>query len=412
MSSTFTKIIAVRYLTAKKQSQWVSFISLVSVLGMVLGVAALITVLSVMNGFDRELKSRLLSTISHATLQTKDAMPIAAWRDVAAEVVQSPDIVAAAPVITRKVMLVAGGLSRAVNLNAVDLVAEQQVSNIVTQIVDGNIDDLQHQPYGMVIGSVAAEQLGVFVGQKVNVILPQLTATAMGVFPRTKRFSIVAVFEAGAQVDGSEIFIRLEDGRKLFRYQNDEVQGLRLRVADMLLADDVAAKLSDRYSMTTWYDSHVSLFNAIAMEKVMMTVLLLIVVTVASFNVVSIMSMLVNEKRGDIAVLRVMGASQAEIRKIFMMTGLLIGMLGCFLGMLIGIFLATNIGAIVASLEQIAGAALFDPSVYYISQLPSHLMWQDVMIVVVMSIVLSVLSSYYPAKRAGAIHASEALQYE
>jgi len=390
----------------------VSFISMVSILGMVLGVAALITVLSVMNGFDRELKQRLLSTLPHANLQLQDGTPINAWPSVAASITQQTDVVAAAPVITRKVMLVSGGLSRAVNLNAIDTQAERSVSSLFDVVVDGAIEELDQHRYGMVIGSVAAEQLGVFVGQKVNVVLPQLTTSAMGVFPRTKRFTIVAVFEAGAQVDGSEVFVGLNDGRKLFRYQGDAVQGLRLRLRDMFAAEEVAARLSMQYQVSTWYDTNVSLFSAIAMEKVMMTVLLLIVVGVASFNVVSIMSMLVNDKRGDIAVLRVMGASQHEVRRIFMVTGLLIGMLGCIVGMVLGVLLATNIGAIVAAAERMMGSALFDPSVYYISQLPSHLMWQDVAVVVAVSLVLSLLSSYYPAKRAAAVHASQALQYE
>jgi lipoprotein-releasing system permease protein len=412
MNNTFSKIIATRYLTAKKQNQWVSFITLISILGLILGVAALITVLSVMNGFDRELKNRLLSTISHATLVSSQGQAIQDWPAISQQLLaKDTDIVAAAPMITRKVMLVNGGLSRAVNLNAIDVDAEQQVSSIMNVMLQGDFNHLT-QSYALVLGSVAADQLGVEVGQKVNVVLPQLMTTALGVFPRTKRFEVVGIFEAGAQVDGTEVFISLDDGRKLFRYQDADVQGLRLRLQDMFSADAVAARHHGEFKISTWYESNASLFAAIAMEKIMMTFLLLIVVAVASFNVVSIMSMMVNDKRTDIAVMRVMGASKATIQGIFIATGLLIGMLGSLIGTLIGVLLAKNIGAIVGWVENAVGVVMFDPTVYYISQLPSHLMWQDVVLVLVVSLLLSLLSSYYPAKRAAAIHPSQALQYE
>lgn len=412
MNNTFSKIVAIRYLTAKKSSQWVSFITLISTLGLVLGVAALIVVLSVMNGFDKELKYRLLSTISHATLVSTEGEELQNWQGVSEQLLASDkDIIAAAPMITRKVMLVSGGLSRAVNLNAIDVISEQRVSSIMNLMLQGDFNDL-NESYAIVLGSVAADQLGVEVGQKVNVVLPQLMTTALGVFPRTKRFSVVGIFEAGAQVDGTEVFISLNDGRKLFRYQDDAVQGLRLRLQDMFLADQVAARYSGDYTLSTWYESNASLFGAIAMEKIMMTFLLLIVVAVASFNVVSIMSMMVNEKRADIAVMRVMGASKATIQQIFMATGLLIGMLGSIIGAVIGVVLAMNVGAIVGWVENSIGVMMFDPTVYYISQLPSQLMWQDIALVLCVSLLLSLLSSYYPAKRAAAIHPSQALQYE
>jgi len=295
-------------------------------------------------------------------------------------------------------------------LHAVEPELEQQVSSLPSVMVEGNFDDLNEANYGIVLGAVTAQQLGVFPGQRVDVILPQLNTTALGIFPRTKRFKVLGVFEAGAQVDGSEAFIALKDGQRLFRYRDGAVAGLRLSYSDMLQTDRFV-NLSG-WKSTTWVESNAALFGAIAMEKLMMTFLLLIVVAVAAFNVVSIMSMLVNDKRADIAVMRVMGASSGSIRNIFMTTGLLIGMVGSVIGCFLGVLLALNIGRLVAAVERFVGGAMFDPSVYYISELPSHLLWSDVLLVVLVSLVLSVLSSYYPAKRAAAIEPSRALQYE
>ncbi|HSG61935.1 MAG TPA: lipoprotein-releasing ABC transporter permease subunit [Pseudomonadales bacterium] len=409
MSNHFTPFVAIRYLTARKRSQWMSFISLVSTLGLVLGVASLITVLSVMNGFGLELKQRLLSTLPHAYAEPLEGA-VMDWPSAVEQWQRMPGVVSAAPVISRKVMLVSGGLTRAINLHAVDPLREQAVSSLPSVMTEGNFEQLEDGLYGIVIGSVTAQQLGVFPGQRIDVILPQLNTTALGVFPRTKRFVVVGIFEAGAQVDGSEAFIALGDGRRLFRYSGDSVAGLRLSFSDMFIADQLPPL--DGWQKTTWTQSNATLFGAIAMEKMMMTFLLLIVVTVATFNVVSIMSMLVNDKRADIAVMRVMGASSRTIRRIFMTTGLLIGMLGSALGCLLGVLLALNIGGLVSAVERALGASMFDPSVYYISQLPSHLLWSDVGLVLIVSLVLSVLSSYYPAKRAATIEPSRALQYE
>lgn len=409
MSNHFTPFVALRYLMARKRSQWMSFISLVSTLGLVLGVASLITVLSVMNGFGLELKQRLLSTLPHAYAEPLQG-DVLDWSAAAEQWQRLPGVVSAAPVISRKVMLVSGGLTRAINLHAVDSQSEHAVSSLPSVMIEGEFEQLEDGQFGIVIGSVTAQQLGVYPGQRIDVILPQLNTTALGVFPRTKRFVVVGVFEAGAQVDGSEAFIALGDGRRLFRYSGEAVAGLRLAYSDMFLADRVPAL--DGWQKTTWTESNATLFGAIAMEKLMMTFLLLIVVAVATFNVVSIMSMLVNDKRADIAVMRVMGASSQSIRRIFMTTGLLIGMVGSAIGCLLGVLLALNIGRLVSAVEQALGAAMFDPSVYYISQLPSHLLWSDVGLVLLVSLALSIVSSYYPAKRAAAIEPSRALQYE
>ncbi|MEY3018482.1 MAG: hypothetical protein RL336_1617 [Pseudomonadota bacterium] len=409
MPSQFTFFMAMRYLLARKRSQWVSFISFVSTLGLVLGVAALITVLSVMNGFGEELKQRLLSTLPHAYVEPVSG-PLKSWAEAAEGWQSRPGVVAAAPVISRKVMLTNGGLTRAVNLHAVEPSMEGSVSSLPDVMREGAFDDLGEGRFGIVLGAVTAQQLGVFPGQRVDVVLPQLNTTALGIFPRTKRFEVVGIFEAGAQVDGSEAFIHLSDGQRLFRYAATAVAGLRLSFQDMFLADQ--ALVPEGWRMTTWTQSNATLFGAIAMEKLMMTFLLLIVVVVAAFNVVSIMSMLVNDKRGDIAVLRVMGSSHATVRQIFMLTGMLIGMLGSALGCLLGVLLALNIGDLVAFVERVLGGVMFDPSVYYISQLPSVLAWSDIAVVLAASFTLSVLSSYYPARRAAAIQPSRALQYE
>ena len=409
MPNQFTFFMAMRYLVARKRSQWVSFISLISTLGLVLGVAALITVLSVMNGFGEELKRRLLSTLPHAYVEPVSA-PLASWREASFWWQSQQGVVAVAPVISRKVMLTNGGLTRAVNIHAVEPALESAVSSLPSVMREGVFEDLREGRFGIVLGAVTAQQLGVFPGQKVDVILPQLSTTALGIFPRTKRFEIVGIFEAGAQVDGSEAFIHIGDGQRLFRYADDAVAGLRLSFQNMFLADQAVVPADWR--MTTWTQSNATLFSAIAMEKLMMTFLLLIVVVVAAFNVVSIMSMLVNDKRGDIAVLRVMGASHSAVRQIFMTTGILIGLVGSAIGCLLGVLLALNIGGLVAFVERLLGGVMFDPSVYYISQLPSELVWSDIAVVIVASFTLSVLSSYYPARRAAAIQPSRALQYE
>lgn len=414
MIRTYHSLIGLRYLRAKRRSQYVSFISLISMLGMVLGVAALITVLSVMNGFEKELQGRLLKAIPHAQVIATEGQ-LQDWRSTADDLTAQPGIDGAAPYIQSTVMLISGGSVRGANLVGIDPQQEKSVSEIHRTMVAGGFDDLEAGRYGLVLGNILAQQLGVTIGDKLNLVLPEIRITALGAFPRMKRMTVLGVFQAGAQVDASEAFVHLGDAQKLLRYGDSNVEGIRVKVADMYAVDSsLQGPMAQRDDLraVSWIESNQTLFSAIAMEKTMMTLLLLIVVAVAVFNVISVMTMLVNDKRSDIAVLRTLGASPMGITRVFLITGCSLGMVGTIIGTLLGVALALNIGDIVATVEKLIGMRLFNPDVYYISFLPSQLQWPDVSMVVVVTLVLSLLATVYPAWRASKIQPAEALSYE
>lgn len=403
-----------RYTRSRRRDHFISFISLISLLGLILGVAALIVVMSVMNGFEGELRGRILALVPHGFVDASDGA-MHDWPQRAESLGHAPGFVAAAPYIGGSAMLANRGQVRGVQLWAIDVPYEQRVSDVGRHVVEGNYGELMQQPFGIVLGDILARSLGVIVGETVDVILPKVTVTPMGVFPRQKRFTVVAVFKSGSQLDGNTAFIRLADGQRLYQLGN-AVSGLRVAVSDLFQTQSLLSRWNksqgNNFVVRDWSQTQGSLFAAVKMEKTMIALLLLIIVAIAAFNIVSILTMMVNDKRADIAVLRTMGTSPGTVMRVFVVQGAVIGFGGVFIGALIGVPVALNVGSIVAFCERLLQAQVFNPEVYFISRIPSILVPGDVVLVCLLAWGLSLLAALYPAWRAAQIEPAEALRYE
>jgi lipoprotein-releasing system permease protein len=400
--------IGLRYTRAKRRNHFISFISLVSMLGIALGVTALITVISVMNGFEKELRERILGMVAHATVSgVGEGLPD--WQlavDAAGDV---DHVIGAAPYIEREGMLQGSRVSGAM-IRGVDPALEPKVSEISERITEGSWDALQPGEYGIILGSGAA------LGENVLVYAPQTRATPAGVLPQMRRFKVVGIFEAGMQeYDRGMAIVHMQDAGKLFRMQ-DEVTGVRLKLDDMWKSREVAHDLADImggfYRVRDWTQEHTNFFRAIATEKVIMFIILSLIVAVAAFNLVSSLVMLVTDKQSDIAILRTLGMRPGTVMGVFMVQGMLIGLVGILIGTVGGVLLAENVTNVMRFLESVFGFQLMPADIYYISDLPSDMKLYDVMRIVALSFVLSVIATIYPAWRAARTHPVEALRYE
>jgi lipoprotein-releasing system permease protein len=387
---------------------------MVSMLGMVLGVASLIVVLAIMNGFAGELRGRILSLVAHGYIEHRDGA-IDQWRELLAEIQANPEVLAVSPYITDKVILGSGRSLRGGVLTAVDPQFENRVSNIADAMLAGSLESLDASGFNVVLGAALARMLGVAPGDQVEVTVPRLTVTPLGVFPRTKRLTVTGLFDVGAQPDTFQAYVSLATGQKLLGSKG-AVDGLQVKTADLFSAPEtmlrLARDLPAHYTVRDWSQTQGSLFRAVKLEKLMVSLLLLSVVAVAAFNIVSTLVMSVAEKRRDIAVLRTMGARASGIMAIFVAHGLGLAAVGISTGAVTGVLLATNIAGITAFMENLFGVKLFDPSVYFISELPADLQWSDVSGVVLASLLLSLLATLYPAWRAAGIAPAEVLRYE
>lgn len=411
----YAYFIGLRYSFSRKRNRFTSVIAMVSMLGMVLGVASLIVVLSVMNGFAGELRGRILSLVPHGYVEPGDGS-VSDWRQLSEQLLaSSPAIVAVSPYITDKVIFASGRVLRGGMLTAIDPAAEAQVSEIPGRIVAGSLQSLDQDGFNVVLGAALARIMGVGLGDRLEVTVPRLTVTPLGVFPRSKRLTVTGLFEVGAQPDAYQAYISLASGQKLLG-QRGQVDGLQVRTTDLFGAPATlaraAASLPPGYRVRDWSQTQGSLFRAVKMEKVMVSLLLLSVVAVAAFNIVSTLVMSVAEKRRDIAVLRTMGARAGGIMAVFMAHGLGLAAVGIGCGALAGVLLASNISAITGFVESTLGVKLFDPSVYFISELPSELLWSDVGLIVLASLLLSLLATLFPAWRAAQVAPAEVLRYE
>ncbi|MBC3362033.1 lipoprotein-releasing ABC transporter permease subunit [Pseudomonas sp. SWRI154] len=408
--------IGTRYTRAKRRNHFVSFISLTSIIGLALGVVVMIVVLSVMNGFDHEMRTRVLGMVPHATLETGEA--ISDWPSLAAKVKQNPQVLAVAPFTQMQGLLTNDGKVSKVLLNGIDPGLERQVSIIDNFMKQGKLDDLAPGSFGIVIGDKAAAKLGVAIGDKLTFVAPEVTVTPGGMFPRMKRFTVVGIFHVGAgELDGYLGVTNLQDLARLHRWKPDQVQGLRLKFDDLFQAPRVAWSIAqqlgeDRYYARDWTRTHGNLYQAIRMEKAMIGLLLLLIVAVAAFNIISTLVMVVNDKKGDIAILRTLGATPGQIMRIFMVQGTVIGVIGTFVGALVGMFAALNVSAAIAALEGLLGHKFLNADVYFIDYLPSQLQSDDVLMVCGAALILSFLATLYPAWRAARTQPAEALRYE
>lgn len=417
MSLPFELFVGLRYTRAKRRNHFISFISLTSMIGIGLGVWALICVLSVMNGFQEELRSRILGVASHLQI-TGENNVLADWPKVAASVEHAPHVLAAAPYIMAQGMLSNGPAVQGAIVRGILPADEEKVAELGTHMRAGQLTDLRAGEFGIVLGAELAQSLGVQMGDKVVVLAPQGQFTPTGVVPRIKQFKVVGLFQIGMyEYDAGLALIHMEDAAKLYR-MNDTVSGVRLKLDDLYMAPEISLALSKQlnrtgsYFITDWTEQHANFFRAVQTEKRVMFIILALIVAVAAFNIVSTLVMAVTDKRADIAIMRTFGASPNSIMRIFIIQGALIGVIGTFFGAVAGVVTALNIETIIPFIEHLFGVQFLAKDVYYISDLPSHLLWSDVITITVMSFVLSLLATLYPSWRAAKTNPAEALRYE
>ena len=415
MALPYELLIGLRYTRAKRRNHFISFISLISMLGIALGVTALIVVLSVMNGFQTELRGRILAVVSHVQISGANG-EMSGWEQVAKDSSQLKEVVAAAPYVQEQGMLSFGSSVRGAMVRGVLPDYEDKVADFRPHIKEGSLDSLVPDSFNIVLGSELARALGVFVGDKVTLIAPQGVVTPAGVVPRLKTFTVSGIFEVGMfEFDSGLALIRMEDAQKLYRME-DRVSGVRLKLDDLFRAPWVVRQLANTLNtpayISDWTRSHANFFRAVAIEKNMMFIILSLIVAVAAFNIVSTLVMAVTDKQADIAILRTLGASPGSIMAVFMVQGALIGFIGLGLGVLGGVTLALNVDVVVPFIERMLGTELMSKEVYYISSLPSELQWSDVLTITGVSFVLSLVATIYPSWRASRVNPAEALRYE
>lgn len=414
MFKPFSLFVGLRYTAAKRSNNFISFISLVSTLGLMLGVAALIVVLSVMNGFDRELRGRILGMVPHATI-TGYNEPIEDWQAASERVKQDGRVIGTAPFIHAQGMLTHAGQVRGVLVQGVDPQAEANISIVAENMVVGSWEALEEQRFGIVMGDLLARFLGVQVGDKVTLVLPEASVSVAGVNPRLKRFTVVGLFSVGAELDASIGYINIKDAARLKRIPTG-VEGIRVSFENLFDAPhavrEIAQNLDGYYLISDWTRTHGNLFQAIQMEKKMIGLLLFLIVFVAAFNIVSTLVMVVTDKKSDIAILRTLGATPGLIMRIFMVQGILIGLIGTLLGTLLGVVLALTVSDLVAWVEQLLGIEFLSADVYFINYLPSQLNWPDVGMIASAALIISFVATLYPAWRASKTQPAEALRYE
>lgn len=415
MFRPYELFVGLRYTHTKRRTHFISFISFISMLGIALGVTALITVLSVMNGFETELRERILGMASHATITALDGS-LEDWQDVAGMIEGQPHVLAAAPFVSAESMLSNGKQVSGAQIRGVLPETEGSVSDVVEHLSNGEIGLLRPGEYGIILGSELAAALGAGVGDAITVVSPQVNIAPTGILPRLRRFTVLATFEVGMyEYDRGVALVHMHDAAKLFRL-DEAVSGLRLKLDDVFNAPLIAWQLTSRlpgiYRVQDWTQRHANFFRAIKTEKRVMFIILTLIVAVAAFNIVSTLIMVVTDKRSDIAILRTLGATPRSVMGIFIIQGVVIGVMGTALGVAGGVGLALNVETIVPAIERLFEVQFLAADVYYISEVPSELHWQDVWIMSSVALILSLLATLYPAWRAARTHPAEALRYE
>nr|MBL8455853.1 lipoprotein-releasing ABC transporter permease subunit [Zoogloeaceae bacterium] len=412
-------LVGLRYTRSRKRAQgrnqFISFISLVSMLGTALGVAALIVVLSVMNGFQEELRTRILGVASHIQISGYEGA-MSAWQQVSEQAQRHPDVQASAPYVQEQGLLSFDEQVRGTLVRGVLPAEEERVADFAKYMKAGSLDALEAGRFGIIIGRDLAQALRASMGDKITLIAPQGLVTPAAVLPRVKQFEIVGIFEAGMyEYDSGLALLHMQDAQVLYR-MGDAVTGVRLKLDDLFSAPRVARELAGVIEVAAyvsdWTRSHANFFRAVQLEKTMMTVILFLIVAVAAFNIVSTLVMAVQEKLSDIAILRTLGASPLSVMAIFMLQGAIIGIVGLAAGVLGGLLLAHNLDVVIPALEAVTGATLWNKEVYYISELPSKVLAGDVITIVSLSFVLTLIATVYPSWRASRVNPAEALRYE
>ena len=412
MFQPYPLFISSRY-TSLGHRGFISFISLIAVAGLALGVAALITVLSVMNGFHQELQSRILGMVAHATIYTPGS--VTDWQQPAAVLRRDPQVLDVAPFVQGEGMLMQGASLQAVLVKGVLPTAEARISIVDEKMQQGSLDALRGGAYGMLLGDALARKFGVRTGDTLTLVVPELRTGLAGVIPRLKRFTVAGVFSVGMyEFDSSVALVHMEDAARLYTRGGSE--GLSLLTTDLVAAPVIsrraAAALPTPHAVIDWTQRHSSFFRALKTEKAVMFVILMLIIAVAAFNIVSMLTMLVNSKRRDIAVLRAMGAGAGGILSLFVVHGMLVGLAGILIGALGGCLLADNVAELVAWLEGLLGVDFVPAEVYFLNELPSELHWPDVVRTSAAAFALAVVATIYPSLRAAAQRPAEVLRHE
>ncbi len=408
-------MIGLRYTRAKRRNHFISFISAISMLGIALGVAALIVVLSVMNGFQQELRTRILGVASHVQISGLNG-ELAGWDKVAQQARNNTHVMAAAPYISAQGMLAFDQTVRGALVRGIVPDLEEKVADFNQHMKSGALADLRPGEFGIILGAELAHALQVFNGDKVTLIAPQGLVTPAAILPRLKQFKVVGIFEVGMfEYDSGLALIDLQDAQVLYRME-DRVSGVRLKLDDLfrapLVGRELMRDLDADVFVSDWTRNHANFFRAVAIEKNMMFIILSLIVAVAAFNIVSTLIMAVTDKESDIAILRTLGASPRSIMSIFIVHGSIIGVIGLVLGVAGGLALAFNLDVVIPAIERVLGVQLWTKEVYYISELPSQVQWPDVTVIAAVSFVLTLIATLYPSWRASRINPAEALRYE
>ncbi len=414
MYNPFEAFIGLRYVKVRRRNHFISFISLISISGIAIGVLALITVLSIMNGFEKELTARILGMASHATVIKKGG-ELTDWRHIAVALEQHPHISGVAPYLRAEGMLVNNRSVQGAVIRGVLPEEEAEVSQVAEKMLSGRFSDLRPGEYGMIIGIELARYLGVFAGDEVTLISPQSGASVTGVLPQLRRFTVTGIFEVGMnEFDGALALIHLHDALEMFH--KTAPAGLRIKTSDVMRAPLISKQAMEAvpgdYEVIDWPRRHANLFKALKTEKTVMFIILSLIIAVAAFNIISTLIMVVTDKQADIAVLRTLGASPGSIMRIFIIQGTVIGFAGTVLGVMGGVCLALNVDAIISRIETFLQIKFMSPEVFYISELPSALHCSDVIAVALLSFILTVLATIYPARRAAQTQPAQALRYE
>jgi len=415
MYHPFSLFVGLRYTRSRRRNHFISFISLISTLGIALGVVVLITVLSVMNGFHKEVRERILGMASHGDIQALDGR-MHDWQQAMLLAREHPRVLGVAPYVEGQAMLSRGRQVAGAVVRGVEPALEPEVVEVADHMVAGSLDDLEAGRFRIILGRELAAALGVSVGDKVTVVIPQVTMTVAGSIPRLKRFTVSGLFEVGmGEYDSGVAMVHIRDAAVLQQLE-DAVTGVRIRIDDVWAARQVGFELAEamqgRYRVLNWTDYHRNFFAALKMEKRMMGLLLFFIVVIAAFNIVSTLVMMVVDKQSDIAILKTFGATPGQVMRIFIVQGATLGVIGTLVGVIAGLALALNIESVVAVVEQAFGIQFIDPSIYYIAKLPSDVQMGDVVLVGLGSFLLSLLMTLAPAWRAYRTQPAEALRYE
>ncbi len=412
---SYELFIGLRYTRSRQRTRFISVISLISVIGIALGMTVLVTVLSVMNGFQREVRTRMLSAVAHVQISGFDDK-LSDWEKVAAIAKAHPNVQATAPYVNAQGLLTSGSQVRGAYLRGIVPEMEAMVDDLAISMRQGRLDSLKPGEFSIILGDVLARALNVGVGEKVVLVAPQGQVTPAGILPRLRQFTVVGTFRVGHhEIDAGLALTHIEDAQRLYR-MGDQISGVRLKLDDLFLAQRVAYELSSRIppntTVTDWTRLNATWFKAVDLEKRMMSLLLFFIIAIAAFNLVSSLFMVVKEKQADIAILRTLGASPGGVMKIFMTQGIVIGVVGVFFGIVFGILGALYVDVIVGFVERLFGFRFLDPSVYQISSLPSELRPMDVVLTACLSFFMAAIATIYPAWRASKVNPAEALRYE